>query len=127
MRGSFTGAVDHRAGKFEMADGGTLFLDEIGELPLSIQPKLLRVLQSGEVQRVGSDKPFRVDVRVVAATNRDLHEEVVPGAFAATSTIGSASIRSRSRRCATTRRPLAAQRSLPRRAHRTGSESASCA
>ena len=81
VRGSFTGALDHRAGKFEIADGGTLFLDEIGELPLSIQPKLLRVLQSGEVQRVGSDKPVRVDVRVVAATNRDLQEEVRAGRF----------------------------------------------
>ncbi len=81
VRGAFTGAVDHRAGKFEMADGGTLFLDEIGELPLSIQPKLLRVLQSGDVQRVGSDKTLRVDVRVVAATNRDLEEEVHAGRF----------------------------------------------
>ncbi|MDB4955559.1 MAG: Sigma-54 dependent transcriptional regulator [Myxococcales bacterium] len=76
VRGSFTGAIDHRAGKFEVADGGTLFLDEIGELPLSIQPKLLRAVQSGEVQRVGSDKTLRVDIRVVAATNRDLSEEV---------------------------------------------------
>jgi anaerobic nitric oxide reductase transcription regulator len=81
VRGSFTGAVDHRAGKFELADGGTLFLDEIGELPLSIQPKLLRVLQSGEVQRVGSDKPLRVDVRVIAATNRDLAAEAKAGKF----------------------------------------------
>jgi anaerobic nitric oxide reductase transcription regulator len=81
VRGSFTGAVDHRAGKFEVADGGTLFLDEIGELPLSIQPKLLRALQSGEVQRVGSDKMLRVDVRVIAATNRDLEAEVAAGRF----------------------------------------------
>jgi anaerobic nitric oxide reductase transcription regulator len=81
VRGSFTGAVDHRAGKFEMAEGGTLFLDEIGELPLSIQPKLLRVLQSGEVQRIGSDKILSVDVRVVAATNRDLEAEVRAGRF----------------------------------------------
>jgi anaerobic nitric oxide reductase transcription regulator len=81
VRGAFTGAVDHRAGKFEVANGGTLFLDEIGELPLSIQPKLLRVLQSGEVQRIGSDKTLCVDVRVVAATNRSLAEEVSAGRF----------------------------------------------
>jgi anaerobic nitric oxide reductase transcription regulator len=81
VRGSFTGAVDHRAGKFELAHGGTLFLDEIGELPLSIQPKLLRVLQSGEVQRIGSDKTVQVDVRVIAATNRNLGEEVETGRF----------------------------------------------
>jgi anaerobic nitric oxide reductase transcription regulator len=81
LRGAFTGAVDHRAGKFEVADGSTLFLDEIGELPLAIQPKLLRVLQSGEVQRIGSDRLLRVDVRVIAATNRDLHEEVRAGRF----------------------------------------------
>jgi anaerobic nitric oxide reductase transcription regulator len=81
VRGSFTGAIDHRAGKFEVADGGTLFLDEIGELPLAIQPKLLRVLQSGEIQRVGSDRGVVVDVRVVAATNRDLSVEVAAGRF----------------------------------------------
>ena len=81
VKGAFTGAADHRAGKFEVADGGTLFLDEVGELPLSVQPKLLRAIQSGEVQRVGADRPIRVDVRILAATNRDLAEEVRAGRF----------------------------------------------
>lgn len=83
MRGAFTGAHDTRAGKFEAADTGTLFLDEVGELPLGIQPKLLRALQSGEVQRVGSDRFIRVDVRILAATNRILDEEVAAGRFRA--------------------------------------------
>jgi len=100
VRGSFTGAVEHRAGKFEVADGGTLFLDEIGELPLAIQPKLLRVLQSGEIQRVGSDRAIIVDVRVIAATNRDLAAEVASGRFRATCSTASTSTRWRSRRCA---------------------------
>ena len=81
VRGAFTGATAHRAGKFEVADGGTLFLDEIGELPLSVQPKLLRALQQGEIQRIGSDAHINVDVRVVAATNRDLEQEVGSGRF----------------------------------------------
>lgn len=74
-KGSFTGAEKRREGRFVQADGGTLFLDEIGEMPLSLQAKLLRALQQGEVQRVGSDKPIEVDVRVIAATNRDLARE----------------------------------------------------
>ncbi|MCP5055493.1 MAG: nitric oxide reductase transcriptional regulator NorR [bacterium] len=81
LRGAFTGAEGARAGKFEVADGGTLFLDEIGELPLGLQPKLLRALQEGEIQRVGSDRPLRVDVRIVAATNRNLDVEVEAGRF----------------------------------------------
>lgn len=83
LRGAFTGASADRAGKFEIADKGTLFFDEIGELPLSVQPKLLRVLQEGEIQRVGSDQVLRVDVRVVTATNRDLSREVQTGRFRA--------------------------------------------
>lgn len=83
LRGAYTGASADRAGKFEIADKGTLFLDELGELPLSVQPKLLRALQEGEIQRVGSDEPLRVDVRVVAATNRELAREVSAGRFRA--------------------------------------------
>jgi anaerobic nitric oxide reductase transcription regulator len=83
LRGAFTGANSERAGKFEIADGGTLFLDEVGELPLHVQPKLLRALQEGEIQRVGSDKMELVDVRIVAATNRNLAQEVERGRFRA--------------------------------------------
>ena len=81
VKGSFSGAHEGRRGKFELADRGTLFLDEVGELPVSIQAKLLRVLQSGEIQRVGSDRHIEVDVRIVAATNRDLRREVAEGRF----------------------------------------------
>ena len=80
-RGAFTGADRRREGRFLQADGGTLFLDEIGEMPLSLQAKLLRALQQGEVQRVGSDSPITVDVRVIAATNRNLEECVEAGTF----------------------------------------------
>ncbi|NVB81150.1 MAG: nitric oxide reductase transcriptional regulator NorR [Kofleriaceae bacterium] len=83
VRGAFTGAVANRPGKFEIADGGTLFLDEIGELPLGVQAKLLRVLQEGEVQRVGADRITRVDVRIITATNRELDREVARGQFRA--------------------------------------------
>lgn len=79
VKGAFTGATSERPGKFELADGGTLFLDEVGELPLPIQAKLLRVLQSGQLQRLGSDREHRVDVRLIAASNRNLAEEVRAG------------------------------------------------
>ena len=81
VRGAFTGATDHKAGLFESADGGSLFLDEIGELPLTVQAKLLRVLETGEVQRVGSLQGKKVDVRVIAATNRDLRAASDAGTF----------------------------------------------
>jgi DNA-binding NtrC family response regulator len=81
VRGAFTGATDNKPGLFELADGGTLFLDEIGELPPSVQAKLLRVLELGEVHRVGSLDPRRVNVHVIAATNRDLRAEVAAARF----------------------------------------------
>jgi DNA-binding NtrC family response regulator len=81
MRGAFTGATDNKPGLFELADGGTLFLDEIGELPLTVQAKLLRVLELGEVHRVGSLEPRRVNVHVIAATNRELRADVSSGRF----------------------------------------------
>jgi two-component system, NtrC family, response regulator HydG len=80
-RGAFTGAIEAKAGLFEQADGGTLFLDEIGELPLPVQAKLLRVIEYGEVQRVGATDSRKVDVRVIAATNRRLPQEVAAGRF----------------------------------------------
>ena len=81
MKGSFTGAVKDRAGKFEQADGGTLFLDEIGDMSLAAQTKVLRALQESEITRVGSDKAIKVNVRVLAATNKDLQKEIEAGNF----------------------------------------------
>lgn len=83
VKGAFSGAANDRSGRFDAADGGTLFLDEVGELPLSIQAKLLRTLQNGEIQRLGADQPLRVNVRIIAATNRNLADSVAKGDFRA--------------------------------------------
>lgn len=80
-KGAFTGAVGQRIGKFEQASGGTIFLDEIGELPLALQVKLLRVLQQREIERVGGKSPVAVDIRIIAATNRNLEKEIAEGRF----------------------------------------------
>ncbi len=81
VRGAFTGAIKDRAGRFQLADGGTLFLDELGEIPMELQSKLLRILQEGEYERIGDERTRTVDVRVIAATNRDLVEEKKAGRF----------------------------------------------
>jgi len=81
VRGAFTGAIRDRPGRFELADGGTLFLDEIGDIPLTMQAKLLRVLQEGELERVGDTRTRKVDVRVIAATHHDLRKDVLEGRF----------------------------------------------
>jgi anaerobic nitric oxide reductase transcription regulator len=83
VKGAFSGAHENRAGRFEAAQGGTLFLDEIGELSLTIQAKLLRTLQNGEIQRLGADHPIKLNVRLVAATNRDLSQQIAQGGFRA--------------------------------------------
>lgn len=83
IKGAFTGAISNRKGKFELADNGTLFLDEVGELSLQLQAKLLRALQYGDIQRVGEDRNIKVNVRIIAATNRVMHEEVKEGNFRA--------------------------------------------
>ena len=80
-KGAFTGAQYRKIGRFELAHGSTLFLDEIGELPLELQTKLLRVVQEGEFERLGSSQTLKVEVRIIAATNRDLEEEVRKGRF----------------------------------------------
>ena len=81
VKGSFTGAVKDRAGRFELADGGTIFLDEVGEIPIALQSKLLRVLQEGQYERVGDESTKKVDVRIIAATNKNLQDEVEVGNF----------------------------------------------
>ncbi len=80
-KGAFTGADSNRPGKFETADGGTLFLDEVGEIPVELQPKILRALETGEIDRVGQDQASRIDVRIVAATNCDLEQSISEGTF----------------------------------------------
>ena len=80
-KGAFTGAFRDRVGRFQLADGGTIFLDEVGEIPLELQSKLLRVLQEGEYERIGEDRTRRVNIRVIAATNRDLKQEISAGRF----------------------------------------------
>jgi DNA-binding NtrC family response regulator len=81
VKGAFTDAKTDRVGRFELADGGTLFLDEIANVPLNLQTKLLRVLETGEFERVGSSRTRKVDVRILSATNSDLHQEVAAGRF----------------------------------------------
>ena len=81
QKGAFTGAIAEKLGLFEIADGGTLFIDEIGELPLTLQPKLLRVLEDGSLRRIGCHRERKVKVRIIAATNRSLVDEVKAGRF----------------------------------------------
>ncbi len=81
VRGAFTGALDNRLGKFEVASGATLFLDEIGDMPLALQPKILRAIEEGVIERIGSNRQIRVDVRIVSATHRNLQERVADGSF----------------------------------------------
>ena len=128
-KGAFTGAVARKKGRFEMAEGGTLFLDEIGDVNLGTQVKLLRVLQEREFERVGGTETVKVNVRLIAATNKDMEKAIADGALSArTCTTGSTSSRSSCRRCASGRRtcccwPTTSSRSS--RASTTRSSSAS--
>ena len=118
-RGSFTGADRDRPGKLQLADGGTLFLDEVGEMSLRMQAPLLRFLENGEIQTIGEKQPRQINVRLIAATNRDLAQRSPPATSGRTCSIGFASSRSRFRRCAngpTTFQSL--DRVLPRGARR---------
>ena len=99
VKGAFTGASGNRRGRFELASGGTLLLDEIGEMPLLLQPKLLRALQDGKISRVGGEEDIRVDVRLVTSTNRDLKQMVETDSSVRTYITGSRSLRLRSHRC----------------------------
>ena len=125
-QGAFTGAVARRKGWFEQADGGTLFLDEVGELALAAQVRLLRVVQDGEVVRVGGERPVHVNVRIVAATHRDLPSMVERRRFARISTTASRSFRSSSRRSAIGRATSARSPNTSRSAPRTVSGFGRC-
>ena len=87
-KGSFTGATDKQVGKFEQADGGTIFLDEVGDMSFRSQAKVLRALEEGEIERVGSTRVLKVDVRIIAATNKKLEREIAQGRSARTCTFG---------------------------------------
>jgi transcriptional regulator with GAF, ATPase, and Fis domain len=103
-KGAFTGALDRRIGKFELAHGSTIFLDEVGELPLELQAKLLRAIQEKEVERLGGNKIIKTDVRIIAATNRNLEKKLPRAASAPTCTSASTYFPLPCPRCATARR-----------------------
>ncbi len=103
-KGAFTGAHERQIGRFELADGGTIFLDEIGELPLELQSKLHRFIQDGELERLGSPRTIKIDVRIIAATNRDLKEEIRTGRFRKTSITASTFSLSRCRHSGSARK-----------------------